>query len=75
LLTVAAAQARPANGLLLALAFGVGRALPFLLVGVFAGAVMRFAALASWRRTIELASGVALLFVGIYYARVFTALL
>jgi cytochrome c-type biogenesis protein len=75
LLTVAAAQARPANGLLLALAFGVGRALPFLLVGVFAGAVMRFAALASWRRTIEVASGVALLFVGIYYARVFTALL
>ena len=74
-LTVAATEARPANGLLLALAFGVGRALPFLLAGVFAGAVMRFAALGSWRRTIEVASGAALLFVGIYYMRVFAALL
>jgi len=53
----------------------VGRSLSFLLAGVFAGAVMRFAALGSWRRTIEVASGAALLFVGIYYMRVFAALL
>jgi cytochrome c-type biogenesis protein len=37
LLTVAAAQARPEYGFILALAFGIGRGLPFLLAGIFAG--------------------------------------
>ncbi|HEU4688372.1 MAG TPA: cytochrome c biogenesis protein CcdA, partial [Vicinamibacterales bacterium] len=50
LLTVAAAQGRAEYGLVLALAFGIGRGLPFLLVGVFAGLIMRFASLARWRR-------------------------
>jgi len=53
LLTVAAAQARPEYGLALAFAFGVGRGLPFLLVGVFAGALMRLARIGTWRRTIQ----------------------
>ena len=48
LLTVAAAQANAANGLLLALAFGIGRGLPFLLVGLFAGVVVRF----TWGRSL-----------------------
>ena len=74
-LTVAAAQSTPGKGLMLALAFGVGRALPFLLVGLFAGTVMRLARLGAWRRMIELASGVALLLVAVYYVRVFAALL
>ncbi len=75
LLTFAAAQRSPENGFALALAFGLGRGLPFLFVGLFAGAVMRLARVASWRRAIELVSGCALLFVSIYYARVFAALL
>ena len=75
LLTVAAAQANPATGVLLALAFGVGRGLPFLLVGLFAGAVVRFTQVGHWRRAIQLTSGTALLAVSVYYTRAYLALL
>ena len=75
LLTVAATQARPGYGLLLAFAFGLGRGLPFLLVAVFAGAMMSLTGVGSWRRAIEVASGCVLLFVSAYYARAFAALL
>ncbi len=74
LLTFAAAQRSPENGFVLAFAFGLGRGLPFLLVGLFAGAVMRLARVTLWRRAIEVISACALLFVSIYYARVFMAL-
>ena len=75
LLTVAAAQARPDYGFILALAFGVGRGLPFLLAGLFAGTLMRFARLSSWTGAVRVASGCALIFVSLYYARAFAALL
>ena len=75
LLTVAATQARPDYGFILALAFGVGRGLPFLLAGLFAGTLMRFARLSSWSGGIRVASGCALIFVSLYYARAFAALL
>ncbi|MBI4483422.1 MAG: thiol:disulfide interchange protein [Acidobacteria bacterium] len=75
LLTLAATQAKPGYGFILALAFGLGRGLPFLLVGLFTGAVMRLTRIVSWRRVIEVVSGCALLFVSIYYARAFAALL
>lgn len=75
LLTVAAAQAKPLYGVLLAFAFGLGRGLPFLLVGLFAGAVLRLARLAVWRRTVQVMSGIALLFVSAYYTKAFAALL
>ena len=75
LLTVAAAKARPEYGALLAFAFGLGRALPFLIAGLFAGAVSRLARVASWRRALEVVSGCALLFVGFYYAKAFFDLL
>lgn len=75
LLTFAAAQRSPESGFALAFAFGLGRGLPFLLVGLFAGAVMRLARVTLWRRAIEVISACALLFVSIYYARVFMALL
>lgn len=75
LLAVAAAQAKPLYGMVLALAFGVGRGLPFLLAGLFAGAIMRFARLGVWRRSIQVFSGCALLLVSVYYVRTFMALL
>lgn len=75
LLTVAAATGKPESALALAFGFGLGRGLPFLLVGLFAGVVMRLARLGIWRRAIEVASGCVLLFVAIYYARAFMALL
>ena len=75
LLTVAAAQAHVEYGLILAFAFGVGRGLPFLIVGIFAGLLMRFASLSRWRRPLQVISGCALLVVAVYYARAFTTLL
>lgn len=75
LLTVSAAQARDEYGLLLAFAFGLGRGLPFLIVGLFAGLIMRFASLARWRRPLQIVSGGALLTVAVYYVRAFTTLL
>ena len=75
LLTVAASYAGTAYGVVLSFAFGLGRGLPFLLVGVFAGAVTRLARLASWRRLIQFLSGGALLFLSMYYLRSFMGLL
>lgn len=75
LLSVAAAQASPLYGFWLALAFGLGRGLPFLIVGIFAGAVSRLAQLTWLRRSIQLISGCALLFVCFYYINVFVNLL
>jgi cytochrome c-type biogenesis protein len=74
LLTVAAAQARPEYGFILAVAFGIGRGLPFLLAGLFAGVLMRFTRLGLWSRAIQVVSGCALIFVSIYYVRAFVAL-
>ena len=75
LLTLSAAQARAEYGVLLAFAFGVGRGLPFLIVGLFAGLMMRCASLARWRRPLQIVSGCALLTVAVYYVRAFATLL
>ena len=75
LLTVSAAQASPSSGFFLALAFGLGRGLPFLLAGLFAGLIFRLTKLRAWERGIRLASAAALLFVSVYYARAFLRLL
>ena len=75
LLTVSAAHARAEYGLLLAFAFGIGRGLPFLIVGLFAGLMMRFASLSRWRRPLQIVSGCALLTVAVYYVRAFATLL
>jgi cytochrome c-type biogenesis protein len=74
LLTVSAAQADPFYGLALAFAFGVGRGLPFLVVGVFAGAIVRFTRIGLWRRPIQVISAASLLLVSFYYARAFVTL-
>ncbi|MBI4558679.1 MAG: thiol:disulfide interchange protein [Candidatus Hydrogenedentes bacterium] len=74
LLTVSAAMGSPAQGLLLAFTFGVGRGFPFLLAGVIGSAITGFTRLGAWRRTIQVVSGCALLVVSVYYTRVFIAL-
>ena len=71
LLSVAAAKANPFLGFVLALFFGIGRGLPFLIVSVFAGTVSKFAQLTWLRKTIQILSGLALLFVAYYYIKVF----
>ena len=71
LLSVAAATANPIYGFILALSFGIGRGLPFLIVSAFAGAVSKFAQLTWLRRSIQIVSGLALLFVCYYYVKVF----
>lgn len=73
-LTVAAAHQTPAYGLLLSVAFGIGRGLPFLLIGLFAGTMARFVRMQRWRMAIQALSGTALVFVGAYYAWVFASL-
>ncbi len=75
LMTVAATQANPGYEAVLAFVFGLGRGLPFLLVGLFAGVLIRLTRIGIWRRAIQMVSGCGLLFVGVYYARAFVALL
>ena len=74
LLTISAAQANPFSGLVLALAFGLGRGLPFLLIGILAGALTRFTRLGLWRQMVHVLSGAVLLIVSVYYARAFISL-
>ena len=74
LISVAAATANPVYGFILALAFGIGRGLPFLIVSAFAGAVTKFAQLTWLRRSIQIVSVLALLFVCYYYVKVFIGL-
>ena len=69
LLTITAAIGRPAYGGLLSLAYGIGRGLPFLLLGMFAGAVGTWLArVERLRRGAELVSGIALVVIGGYFA-------
>jgi cytochrome c-type biogenesis protein len=75
LLTVAAATGSSIYGVLLAFAFGVGRGLPFLLAGLFAGAMTRFVRLERWRHAIQVFSGSFLVLVSAYFFQAFAALL
>lgn|SRR5690625_4266843 len=75
LLTVSAAQASHAQGAFLGLVFGIGRGLPFLMVGLFAGAVMRLARLSAWSGVLRMISAGALVVVGICYLHAFIILL
>lgn len=71
LLTVAASQRSTEAGVALAVFFGLGRGLPFLLIGVFTGLLTKFTRLSIWRRSIQAVSGVSLLVVSGYYFNVF----
>lgn len=75
LLTVSTAQGSVMQGLLLALTFGFGRGLPFLLAGLVTSSITSFTHLSRWQRPIQIVSGCALLFVSGYYAKTFAALL
>ena len=75
LLTVSAASASVFQGLVLAVTFGLGRGLPFLLAGVAASSITGLTRLGLSHRTIQLPSGCALLLVSGYYARTFFLLL
>ncbi|OJX48437.1 cytochrome c biogenesis protein CcdA [Devosia sp. 66-22] len=75
LFTIVAASGAPKLGVLLAFFFGIGRGLPFLLAGVVASTATRFTRLGLLGRPIQFASGIALVFVGWYYAQVYAALL
>ncbi len=73
-LTVAAAEHRPAYGALLALGYGVGRGLPFLLLGLFSGVATRLRCQPSWSRAIQVTTGSLLLLVTGYYIWIFMRL-
>lgn len=75
LLTIAAAVRRPEQAILLAFIFGLGRGLPFLLAGIVGTAATALIRLGLAGRAIQVASGLALLVVSVYYANVFVALL
>jgi cytochrome c-type biogenesis protein len=70
LLTIAAAIGRPIYGAALSLSYAIGRGLPFLLLGLFAGTVGAwFARLGCARRVGEVVSGVALVILAAYFLR------
>ncbi len=72
LLSFAAAKANLFYGLILAFSFGVGRGLPFLIVGLFSSAVSKLAKLSWLRKSIQIVSGVALLYLSFYFFRLFS---
>lgn len=70
LLTVATAMGRPLYGALLSLGYGIGRGLPFLALGLFAGRLAEWLGrLERGRRAAEVVSGLALLGLAIYFVR------
>jgi cytochrome c-type biogenesis protein len=75
LISVAAATANLSYGLMLAFAFGLGRALPFLLIGFFASAITKLARLSWLRVSIQWVSSAALAFVSFYYGRIYISLI
>lgn len=70
LLTVAVAMGRPVYGAALSLAYGIGRGLPFLILGLSAGAVGGgIAGIERYRRPVEVGSGIALMALAAYFVR------
>jgi cytochrome c-type biogenesis protein len=72
LLSFATAKASVFYGLILAFFFGVGRGLPFLIVGLFASSVSKLAQLTLLRKSIQIISGMALLYLSFYFFRLFS---
>lgn len=75
LLTVAAAIGKPVFGAGIALAYAIGRGLPFLLLGLFAGRVGALVArVERYRRAAEVVSGIVLIGLAGYFAWLAAAL-
>jgi cytochrome c-type biogenesis protein len=75
LLTIAAAIGRPVYGAALSLSYAIGRGLPFLLLGLFAGTVGAWLARVNRaRRIAEVVSGIALVMLSVYFVRLAQAL-
>lgn len=72
LLSFAAAKANLFYGLILAFSFGIGRGLPFLIVGLFSSAVSKLAKLSWLKKSIQILSGIALLYLSFYFFRLFS---
>lgn len=75
LLAAAAVQAQPARGAALGVTFGIGRALPFVLIGLSAGFLSRFLQSPRRRKTLQAISGCVLLAASVYFGRVFAGFL
>jgi cytochrome c-type biogenesis protein len=71
LLGVAAAIGSPLVGLVLAVAFALGRAVPIAVGAWTIGALEGMNALAGWRRAFEIAGGAALIASGLYLLNAF----
>ncbi len=70
LLTIAAAIGKPFYGAALSLSYAIGRGVPFLLLGLFAGTVGAWLArMGRARRIAEVVSGVALVALAAYFIR------
>lgn len=72
LLSFTAATASVVYGIILALFFGIGRGLPFLVVGLFSSSVSKFARLSWLKKTVQILSGVALLYLSYYFLRLYS---
>lgn len=72
LLTVAAGEGSVIYGLILATLFGIGRGLPFLVVGLFTSSISKLARLSWLQKSIQVISGVALLYLSFYFFRLFS---
>jgi cytochrome c-type biogenesis protein len=70
LLTVAAAVGKPLYGAVLSLSYAIGRGIPFLLLGLFAGTVGAWLArIGRARRIAEVVSGIALIGLAVYFVQ------
>lgn len=72
LLSFTTATVSVAYGIVLALFFGVGRGLPFLLVGLFSSSVSKLAKLSWLKKSVQVLSGVALLYLSYYFYRLYS---
>lgn len=72
LLSITTATASVAYGIVLTFIFGVGRGLPFLLVGLFSSSVSKLARLSWLKKSVQVLSGVALLYLSYYFLRLYS---